>query len=115
MGNRDNKGRFIKGNKAAKGKERPEILREMRHDTKEEVYKCAHSLLRPWGTLKEELEGQDATRLEYLTGKAIANKNYRFIQWLIESVIGRPTQTIDAKNEEINKTFILNYKNPKGD
>lgn len=85
--NHDSKGRFAKGNKAAAGC--PEI-RKMKTAVKEEIIKCAHSLLRPYATLKEENESEGLTRYQYLVNKAINEGNTKLITWLTEMAVGKP-------------------------
>lgn len=100
MGERDDKGRFIPGNKTgAKGGRVPELANE-RKPVKSEIIKCAKSLSKPWSTLEAEIKDPNATRLEYLTTQAIANRNYKFIQWLLEMAVGRPKQTFEVEDPQ---------------
>lgn len=106
---REKNGRFKKGNQAAKGKERPDILKRIKSDTREEIYKCAHSLTKPYTTLKDDLQKEGASRLEYLTAKAVASKNYKFVTWLLEMVVGKANNILtDADNGQA-KEIILKY------
>lgn len=89
MSNHDEKGRFTKGNKARK-KQDP-YIKEVQNETKLNLAKAVASLSLPYKTLQADLE-KDGTRLEYLTAHAISSRNYKFIQWLIEMVVGKPKQ-----------------------
>lgn len=106
---RDDKGRFVEGVKATKKRESNPELNFIKKHTYAEISKCAHSLTRPWKTLKNDLTRDDSTRLEWLTANAINTKNYKFIQWLAEMAVGRPKQTIEADFEGKNE-FTLKYK-----
>lgn len=112
---RDNKGRFVKGNSVRKGKKLPESVSKLKGVTREEIVFCAFSLTKSLGSINEDLENQEISRLEHLTLTAAKNHNHKFIQWLLEMTVGKPTQTIDSKIDETNRTFILKYKDPKED
>lgn len=92
----DNKGRFKKGNKAAAGKKE---IREMRGAIKEELSKCAYSLLRPIKTIEEETKKGNISRYQYILNKAVVSGNIKLITWLTEMVIGKP-KNIDVDKEE---------------
>lgn len=102
---RDAKGKFAKGHKGFKTNVKNQI-REMRKATKGEIIHAAYSLLKPWQTLKEDLENPKATRLEYLTAQAVSKHNTKFIQWLLEMSCGKPRQEIEAIDKREPKTMI---------
>lgn len=83
----DNRGKFAKGNKAASGS--PE-LRAMKTAVKKEIIECAHSLLKPYSTLKEETKDGSISRYQFIVNKAITEGNTKLITWLTEMAIGRP-------------------------
>lgn len=98
MSDRDESGRFLKGNKL--GVQNKKVgLQELKSHTKAEIIKCAQSLTRPLSTLKEEMANTDPSRLEYLTAKAIQNNNHRWLQWIVEMAIGRPKESYDVNKE----------------
>ena len=114
MSYHDNKGRFVKGNKASTGNRTPKELRDLRKETSEAIIRCAHSLTKPWSTLKEELSKKNASRLEVMLGHALSKKELKFIQWLVEMSIGKPRQVIagdDDGENSINISYNIVDKN----
>lgn len=100
---------FQKGNKTAKGHTRPPELRMKKQEIREEVVACAHSLLKPWATLKKELEEPGRTRLEYLTGRAVSTGNTKFVQWLLEMAVGKAKNTIDFEETgKLIRELVIN-------
>ena len=102
---RDEVGRFIKGHPGIKPNKK-NIRKEQVRDTKEETLRCAHSLLRPWQTVKDDLANPKSTRLEYLTAQAVTKGNTKFIQWLLEMAIGKPRQETDVTSK-IEQTSVI--------
>lgn len=109
--NHNESGRFAKGNKASKLRKActsPE-LRVLQTATKDEVIKCAHSLIRPWSTLNAEVKSENGSRLAHLTAMATQRHNHKFICWLLEMAIGRPKQTVESEDtsmERIQKLIV---------
>jgi len=99
---RDSTGRFVKGHSGYK-ENKKNILKAQIRGTKKEIVSCAHSLLKPWVTLKEDLARPEATRLEYLTAQAVSKGNTKFVQWLLEMAVGKPKQEVE--NSEIGETY----------
>lgn len=99
----DANGRFKKGNKAARGKKE---IREMRGAIKEELIKCAYSLLSPISTIEQETKKGNISRYQYILNKAIASGNIRLITWITEMVIGKP-KNIDIDEENaVGRVFV---------
>lgn len=104
----ESNGRFKKGNKAASGNKE---MREMRSATREEVVKCAYSLLRPWQTLTEETKDEGVSRYQFLVNKAVTEGNTKFITWVTEMAVGKPKQTIE--NEETDPQKVMTKLDPE--
>lgn len=100
----DARGKFKKGNRAA-ALANAEI-REFKGMVRKEIVECAHSLTRPWGTLKEELEDKNISRYQYLVNVAVAERNTKVITWITEMAIGRPKQITDETVEGEEKYYI---------
>lgn len=90
---KDEKGRFLPGNKYHKKSTVNYITKKAQ--LKSEMVRCAHSLGLPMGNIDQDLKNPELSKLELLTLKAVKTGNYKFIQWLIEMTIGRPTPLLD--------------------
>ena len=98
-------GRFTKGNSAATGDKE---MRIMRSAIKEEIVKCAHSLLRPFATLEAETfdTAQPVSRYQYIINKAVASNNCKIITWVTQMAIGSPPKS--ELDDEYDVPLTLN-------
>lgn len=95
---RDNKGRFGKGNKAAK-KIEPEV-KCIRAALKTEIARVANLLTKSKGEADKALKAPDRTYLHIIMEDALKKKKQFVIDSFIDRTIGRPTQatSISLKN-----------------
>lgn len=98
----DSNGKFAKGNKAASGTKE---MREMKSAIKDEIIKCAYSLLSPFDTLNEETHDIEISRYQYLVNKAVTGGDIKLITWLTEMAIGRPKH--DEKDHSGSETILV--------
>lgn len=108
---RNNKnGQFVKGNKAAHSD-----FKAIKLKTRTELFNAVQSLCKPMSTLQDEMDHPDQTRWEFIIGSAIQKHNTKFIQWLFEMAIGRPTQLMEFTEESEllnNKNITINFVKP---
>ena len=104
--NHDNRGKFVKGNTAALGREQNEVKKACR----EELYKCALTLRKTIHSAADELKDPNykMSRLEYLTTKAVTGGKHQFIIWILEMVMGKPKESFVSEGDDGLK-ITLNY------
>ena len=109
MSDRDEKGRFGKGNTVSK----MDFTKEMaRHVSSQEMYWAAKQMCRPYKELKAEVASgkfEDESLFVYSAIKKTVKGDFKAAQWLMEMINGKAKQQVEMANES-GKSFELSYK-----
>jgi hypothetical protein len=93
---RDNKGRFIKGNKSGGASKKPTLLKQSKKSCKFELAKACANLCKTEKKVLAILKDQTISMLERLVAEAAIKRNYRHLQWALEMHLGKPKQETEV-------------------
>lgn len=95
------------------------MIQAARGATKQAMANTTLIVLKPVHEIIAILRNPETSGLDYLTADAVQSKNHKYIQFLIESLIGKPNQTQDIEltsnsrglenlsQEQLNKLLVL--------
>ena len=100
---RDGKGRFLPGHSASQLQRVTPIGKCIREATRDEALKCAHSLVSSVESFQFEQKNPNRSRLQDLTNEAYKNRNYKFIEYLLNRALGKiPDAKEDKRSKKID-------------